>query len=288
MWTLFPILLLFFGCRHDFVDSFPFRRSSSTTSKSNHKKGNSWWKGMDFEDHDGSDNNEISDEFLAAEEVLSPLQLEPLLQIPCGIQLALHRHDKQFYGKNNNDSTSKRHPPKTRQHAIAAFCDTGAQRTVMTWASAQRVGLGHLLDRRYAGHATGMGSCRVLGRIPANSVELVLNGDVTIIAPVITIIETTGTPGVDLLLGLDFLRDVQAVIDLQQEELRLIIKNGGTKEKETTISIPFIRPRSSPRVGSDLPRGDSSDLFDNNLNDQDDYSDSDLDEVEEGMDMSGL
>lgn len=47
-----------------------------------------------------------------------------------------------------------------------------------------------------------------------------------------------GNGGFELLLGLDFLREYQAILDLRNEELRLLVKR-----KE--YSIPFLRPRSS-------------------------------------------
>ena len=183
----------------------------------------------------------------SSQAALSSLQLEPLLQVPCAIQLM----------KNLSDQSDKSH-----KRAIGAFCDTGAQRTCMSWDAAKRVGLAHLLDRRYAGQATGVGFCRVLGRIPAQTVLLHFSGagagagagrsssdhqDITIMAPAITILESTGTEGVELLFGLDFLRDAQAVIDMEEEYLRLTGALASTKgETETTVvEVSFVRPRQS-------------------------------------------
>ena len=104
----------------------------------------------------------------------------------------------------------------------------------MSAEAAQRAGLLHLLDRRYAGRATGVGSCRVLGRLPAGCATLVLGreggnneagGDGeedtdtdTIIAmpcPQLTVLEETGTEDVDLLIGLDVLDEYGASISLR-------------------------------------------------------------------------
>ena len=57
---------------------------------------------------------------------------------------------------------------------MAAYVDTGAQVTVISAAAAKRVGIYHLIDRRYTGRATGVGHCKVLGRIPAQNVYFML------------------------------------------------------------------------------------------------------------------
>jgi Aspartyl protease len=55
--------------------------------------------------------------------------------------------------------------------------DTGAQVTVISAAVAERAGIYHLMDRRYAGRATGEGHCVVLGRIQARHVYFFLGGN---------------------------------------------------------------------------------------------------------------
>ncbi|CAB9525571.1 DNA damage-inducible protein 1 [Seminavis robusta] len=232
---------------------------------------------------------------------LSSLQLDPLLQVPCSLQLVPNTGDNQV--------------PRP-QHAIGTFCDTGAQRTCMSWDCVQRLGLAHLMDHRYAGQATGVGFCRVLGRIPAHTVLLQfasqLDGrQVTIMAPPITVLEKSTLDEVDLLLGLDFLRETQAVIDLKDEFLQLtcvmeITSDGtGTRKRDNNnnnqpkiIRIPFIRPRSSLSMGDDdsdayakakefvvseIPRYLQKD------GDNDEETDSDSDLLEDGtMDMRGM
>ena len=97
----------------------------------------------------------------------------------------------------------------------------------MSAEAAQRAGLLHLLDRRYAGRATGVGSCRVLGRLPAGCATLVLGrecgneagggGEDTIAMPCpqLTVLEETATEDVDLLIGLDVLDEYSASISLR-------------------------------------------------------------------------
>jgi hypothetical protein len=214
-------------------------------------ESSSWLDGMEMEqdyhvppssDHDDHDDHHHA--------LLDSQQTHPLLQIPCAIHLP--------------EQTSSH----TRSQPVRTFCDTGAQRTVMSWDCAQRTGLLQHLDRRYAGQAMGVGSCRVLGRIPAGIGRLTLNGLVSIPSPAITVLESTtggsssdsnsesnshdATAGVELLLGLDFLRDYQAILNLRTEELELIVDDDDNDGGNREVRIPFIRPRGgrSPRGGA--------------------------------------
>ena len=62
----------------------------------------------------------------------------------------------------------------TDKTPMAAFVDTGAQVTIISASAAKRAGIYHLMDRRYAGRATGVGQCKILGRIPARHVYFLL------------------------------------------------------------------------------------------------------------------
>jgi len=141
----------------------------------------------------------------------------------------------------------------TLQHAsdahdvvpIATFLDTGAQVTVMTYDAAKRAGIAHLIDTRYAGHASGVAgvSCRVLGRIPANSVSFILGGDddqVVDASPAITVLEDRIMNGeaVDMLLGLDVLEEWQAMVCLRDRTLT--IRNGCRRLDNRELVIPFL------------------------------------------------
>jgi len=178
--------------------------------------------------------------------ILSDVQLEPLLQVPCAIQLC--------------KSSDVSDVPK--RLAVGAFLDTGAQRTCMSWKACQKMGLAHLLDRRYAGQAAGVGFCRVLGRIPAQTVQLHFHGiddngnddyddvdehdgqdtNMVVMAPAITILESTGTDEVELLLGLDFLRDAHAIIDMSGDYVQL---SGNSGKNQVVVDVTFIRPRGN-------------------------------------------
>lgn len=219
-----------------------------------HNKEASWLNGMELEedyhvpssDHGNDGDEDDHDDHHHA--LLDSEQTHPLLQIPCAMHVDLP-------------------DDRARSQPVRTFCDTGAQRTVMSWDCAVRTGLLQHLDRRYAGQAMGVGSCRVLGRIPAGIGRLTLNGQVSIPSPAITVLESTtggsssdgndnesndATAGVELLLGLDFLRENDAILNLRTEELQLIV---GDDEE---VRIPFIRPRSPSSRGGGSARGGAS------------------------------
>jgi hypothetical protein len=203
----------------------------------------------------------------------------PLLQIPCGLALT-----REGMGNLSNarllsssaSSFSKQHHTEP-QRTVQAFLDTGAQRTVMSWEAAAKLGflLPHL-DRRYAGRATGVGSCAVVGRIPAGVCQLHLGGGmVTVPSPAILVIESTETDDhVDFLIGLDFLRDHEAIIDMRKEELQL-------KVEGKDVSITFLRPKGSFQAMPDS-RNDR-DTHDSRVD-----SDTEFDDDDEKLDMSGV
>eukprot|EP00977_Amphora_coffeiformis_P028995 scaffold38210_cov191-Amphora_coffeaeformis.AAC.8 len=187
-------------------------------------EGGTWLDGLDCPEEDYEHDQQYHEEEEEDEEdteLLDALRLHPLLQIPTHLALTGVLHATEM--------------------PVRTFLDTGAMRTVMSWDMARRMGVLQHLDRRYSGEATGIGSCRVLGRLPAGLFAMHLHGsDVTVQSPAITILESTGLPGVELLLGLDFLREYQAVLDLRLEEIRIMVEG-------TEHSVPFIRPRGGNR-----------------------------------------
>jgi hypothetical protein len=162
--------------------------------------------------------------------------------------------------------------------ALATFIDTGAQVSVISSAAASRAGISHMIDRRYAGRAQGIGQCRVLGRFPAGSLVLHLYGGVSMDAPALTVLEHTHN-GVDLLLGVDFLRERGAILNLRTEEMILQQRDGND------VAIPFLRPRGA---ALDL---NGATLTERKLvkEEEDDDDDDDDDELILGnIDMSGV
>lgn len=234
------------------------------------------WVDDDWEQQEQDDNNDMyyseseDEHFNSLDEHPPHLQASALLQVPCAFQIK----EVNPTLKNSNKITP-----------VSAFVDTGAQVTVVSKAACIKAGLLHLLDRRYAGHATGVGQCRVLGRIPANSLQLFLGSSFPpFLGPAITVLESTGTEGVDLLLGLDFLRDHKATLSLDQEEMIL-----GSMDSDTPVVIPFIKPRRYQQAQPlNEDQCDRTGYSEYGISfDSEDSEESDYDEGEE-VDMSGV
>jgi Aspartyl protease len=193
----------------------------------------SWLDGFeleDYQDHTHDDGQYAQDN----QDVLSSLQSHPLLQVPC---LMVVKSTQEAHEPHISLSEPSLHS-FSKPHLIRCFCDTGAQKTVMSARSAQMAGLLSFLDRRYGdkSEAVGVGgsACRVLGRIPPGVATLKLYGHLDLPSPAIVVLEDLC--GVDLLLGLDFLREYDAILDLGSEEMQLSVQ--GKAEY-----IPFIKPR---------------------------------------------
>ena len=113
---------------------------------------------------------------------------------------------------------------KVNNWPIQAFIDSGAQATIISKDCATACGIMHLLDKRFAGTAVGVGSARVLGRI--HLADLEVGG--ALLQCSFTVLENNK---VDLLFGLDNLKRHQCSIDLVNSMLH--IKNG-------QLSVPFL------------------------------------------------
>ena len=213
--VLFCLLALVRRSSAFFRNNRPFAGLSTTSNDEEN-----WLTDLELPDSDGpADGCEtvgavVDDPSSDRHSLLSPLQRHPLLQVPLTFTMG------------------------TKTTPIRTFCDTGAQRTVMSWQAASQAGLLSHLDRRYGGQATGMGTVRIVGRIPAGICTWTLYGSLQVPSPAITIVESTGTEGVQVLLGLDFLREYGGVIDLRDEELRLEVQGH-------ECVIPFLRPRGA-------------------------------------------
>jgi len=83
--------------------------------------------------------------------------------------------------------------------SVQAFVDSGAQSTIMSKACAEKCGILRLMDTRFAGMATGIGTSRILGRVHAAEVKILDRKFVFSF----TILEDNK---VDMLFGLDNLK----------------------------------------------------------------------------------
>ena len=149
------------------------------------------------------------------------------------------------------------------------------------------------MDRRYRGHATGVGNCRVLGRIPPHALQLSIQGQV-FAAPSILILEHMQTK-VELLLGLDFLRSTHATLNLSRHEMKLKQQqqqrqDGGRASSD--LMVPFLS-RHSQQTSSTQDGDDDDDVYRDEWNDStspaidDDGADMSEDDYFQGSDHEG-
>ena len=97
---------------------------------------------------------------------------------------------------------------------VVAFVDSGAQMTVMSQRLAEKCNIGHLIDKRFAGVAQGVGSSKILGRVHIASIQV----GASHFPSTFSVLESAN---VDFLLGLDFLKANSAILDLAADVLRV-------------------------------------------------------------------
>jgi DNA damage-inducible protein 1 len=87
---------------------------------------------------------------------------------------------------------------------VKSFVDSGAQSTILSKECAERMGLMHLIDERFAGMAQGVGTSKILGRIHMAELTVIGANNARHKLPCsFTVIESGG---VDFLFGLDNLK----------------------------------------------------------------------------------
>jgi Aspartyl protease len=121
---------------------------------------------------------------------------------------------------------------KINGNPLQAFVDSGAQMTIMSKRCADRCGILHLVDTRFAGVAVGVGTGKILGRIHIVQLQI---GDCYFPCSVTIMDDATLPTGgghggeddgsakpkdMDFLLGLDCLKRFKCMIDLGEGKLK--------------------------------------------------------------------
>lgn len=123
---------------------------------------------------------------------------------------------------------------------LQVFVDSGAQSTIMSSECADRLGLLHLVDKRFEGTAVGVGTGKILGKI--HIVELTIRGYAFPCS--ITVMDSEsglGDKNMDCLFGLDMLKRHRCCIDLAKNSL--VFPLGLTGEK---MEAPFLHEKDLP------------------------------------------
>ena len=123
---------------------------------------------------------------------------------------------------------------------LQVFVDSGAQTTIMSSACADRLGLLHLVDNRFAGTAVGVGTGKILGKI--HLVDLTIGGYAFPCS--ITVMDSEsglGDKNMDCLFGLDMLKRHRCSIDLRKNALVFPLGMGGE-----VMEAPFLHEKDLP------------------------------------------
>jgi len=134
-------------------------------------------------------------------------------------------------------------PAKINGHTIQAFCDSGAQATIMSKQLATQCGLLEMVDDRFQGIATGVGTSKILGRIHLVELQLTSSaatGTKTYFFPCTVTVMDDPPPGakeMPFLLGLDMMKRHLCQLDLEHGVLRFRIAPGDYLE------VPFLHEK---------------------------------------------
>jgi predicted aspartyl protease len=138
---------------------------------------------------------------------------------------------------------------KINGHSIQAFCDSGAEATIMSYNVARDCGIDHLIDTRFAGMAVGVGTSKILGRIHVVQLQV---GENYFFPISLTIMESPpkqplidGNPppvvakDMPFLLGLNMMKRHMCCIDLQEGCLKFRLGAVGHE----FLSVPFLHEK---------------------------------------------
>jgi hypothetical protein len=113
---------------------------------------------------------------------------------------------------------------KINDHPIQAFCDSGAQSTIMSKKIAEQCGLSDYIDTRFEGTAVGVGTGKILGRIHMVQLQI---GDYYFPCSVTVMDDPApGASEMPFLFGLDMMKRHTCQIDLERGCLKFRLAPG--------------------------------------------------------------
>jgi hypothetical protein len=113
---------------------------------------------------------------------------------------------------------------KINGHPIQAFCDSGAQSTIMSKRIAEQCGLSDYIDTRFEGTAVGVGTGKILGRIHMVQLQI---GDYYFPCSVTVMDDPQkGASEMPFLFGLDMMKRHTCQIDLERGVLKFRLAPG--------------------------------------------------------------
>jgi hypothetical protein len=113
---------------------------------------------------------------------------------------------------------------KINGHPIQAFCDSGAQSTIMSKKIAEQCGLSDYIDTRFEGTAVGVGTGKILGRIHMVQLQI---GDYYFPCSVTVMDDPApGASEMPFLFGLDMMKRHTCQIDLERGCLKFRLAPG--------------------------------------------------------------
>jgi Aspartyl protease len=186
---------------------------------------------------------------------------------------------------------------------IQAFCDSGAQSTIMSKTIARQCSIDHLIDTRFAGVAVGVGTGTILGRI--HIVQLSFNNNQLILPCSVTVMDDppigSQAKSMPFLLGLDMMKRHLCQLDFFNGCIRFypngrsssLVTNGQQQQQQETatstaniVEVPFLHEKdlSFEQGGTkdfDIQKANEEFLLhstkDDNNNDDDDDNNTKMD-----------
>jgi hypothetical protein len=161
-----------------------------------------------------------------------PKSGDPLLQIPCGLMIL------------ETDTATK--PASDDVLPLSTIIDTSLATSTIHSNALQKYPRLQALVRQENDYNDNKGKLLYL---PSSTLQLRMGSiEATVAAPALQISKDDQSSEWELRLGLDFLRQYQAVVDIQDESLLLRVPS---QDGRAAVMVPFLRPRGSLDLGGE-------------------------------------